>query len=163
MFIKFHSILLQNVVDLLRDTLAKYKDISFTEVKKNVITERKRIELIYTTADAFQTFALKYGWYHLNESRPVLREKYDRIRGRLKVVCLFFLMLLCFVMEKKLNILNDIRKWSHSGTHNYDPITALDSVWWKPYMIYKNEVIPRWRLSFFFVFFQLLKPLLSFW
>ena len=101
---------MQTVVDLLRDTLAKYKDISFTGVKKNVTTERKRIELIHKTVDAFQTFALKYGWYHLNESRPVLREKYDRIRGWLKVVCLFFLMLLCFVMEEKMNILNDIRK-----------------------------------------------------
>ena len=96
MFIEFHSILLQTVVDLLRDTLAEYKDISFTEVKKNVITERKRIELIHTTVDAFQTFALKYGWYHLNKSRPVLREKYDRIRGRLKVVCLFFFNVVMF-------------------------------------------------------------------
>ena len=89
MFIEFHSILLQTVVDLLRDTLAEYKDISFTEVKKNVITERKRIELIHTTVDAFQTFALKYGWYHLNESTPVLRRKYERIRGMLKFVRLF--------------------------------------------------------------------------
>ena len=91
MFIEFHSILLQNVVDLLQDTLTKYKDISFTEVKKNVITERKRIELIYTTVDAFETFALKYGWYHLNESTPVLRRKHERIRGTLKFFRLFLM------------------------------------------------------------------------
>ncbi|CAH3157555.1 unnamed protein product, partial [Pocillopora meandrina] len=75
---------LQNVLDLLQDTLAKYKDISFLEVQNNVITEWKRIELIYTTTDAFQTFALKYGWYHLNESTPVLRRKYERIRVRIR-------------------------------------------------------------------------------
>ena len=91
LLIEFQSIPLQNVLDLLQDTLAKYKDISFTEVQNNVITERKRIELIYTTADAFQAFALKYGWYHLNESTPVLRRKYERIRGTLKFFRLFLM------------------------------------------------------------------------
>ena len=91
LLIEFQSIPLQNVLDLLQDTLAKYKDISFTEVQNNVITERKRIELIHTTADAFQTFALKYGWYHLNESTPVLKRKYERIRGTLKFFRLFLM------------------------------------------------------------------------
>ena len=99
---------MQNVLDLLQDTLAKYKDISFTEVQNNVIAERKRIELIFTTADAFQTFALKYGRHHLNESMPVLRRKYESIRDTLKFVRLF-VMLLYFVKEKKLSILNDIQ------------------------------------------------------
>ncbi|XP_022778388.1 uncharacterized protein LOC111319940, partial [Stylophora pistillata] len=75
-----HDDSLQNVVDLLQDTLAWYKEISFTEVQHKIITEQKRKKLIYATANAFQTFALRYGRHHLNESKPWIRKSYDKIR-----------------------------------------------------------------------------------
>ncbi|XP_022808007.1 adhesion G protein-coupled receptor L4-like [Stylophora pistillata] len=75
-----HSMQQTNVVDLLQDTLARYKEISFTEVQHKIITEQKRKKLIYATANAFQTFALRYGRHHLNESKPWIRKSYDKIR-----------------------------------------------------------------------------------
>lgn len=78
----FLYILLQNVVDFLQDTLARYKEISFTEVQHEIIKEQKRKKLIYKTANAFQTFALRYGRYHLNESKPKIRKTYKEIRGK---------------------------------------------------------------------------------
>ncbi|XP_022803350.1 adhesion G protein-coupled receptor L4-like [Stylophora pistillata] len=35
---------------------------------------------VYTTVDAFQSFVITYGWYHLNESIPFITKTYDKIR-----------------------------------------------------------------------------------
>ena len=74
--------LFQYVVDLLESTLAKYQQVCFLEVQNNLITERTRKMTVYTTVDAFQSFVITYGWYHLNESIPFITKTYDKIRGK---------------------------------------------------------------------------------
>lgn len=64
---------------MLQNTSEQLKNVSLLEAQLNLITEQERKGFIFKMVIAFEDFALKYGQYHLSESKPQLNNVYIKL------------------------------------------------------------------------------------
>lgn len=64
---------------MLQNTTEQLKNVSLLDVQLNLITEQERKGFIFTMVTAFEDFAIKYGQYHLSESKPQLNKIYIKL------------------------------------------------------------------------------------
>ncbi|XP_078381963.1 adhesion G-protein coupled receptor D1-like [Oculina patagonica] len=77
---------LQDVVNLLENTIELYKNKSIHEVQMNTTSKEELKAFVFKTAFAFERFALKYGQYHLSDSVPMINNVHSKLVLRIERV-----------------------------------------------------------------------------
>ncbi|XP_078381920.1 uncharacterized protein LOC144664634 isoform X2 [Oculina patagonica] len=75
---------LQDAVNLFQNTTEQFKNMSIQELQHNSMTEQERKTFIFKMTFAFEDFAIKYGQYHLNESKSQFSNIYGTLVLRIE-------------------------------------------------------------------------------